>query len=102
MRLWVHFPDAVVSYDNSMNTLPDTSRLPFDRPAIYLISVEGRIPSDWLDRLDGMRANVIDGIAAQVVTTLTGELADQAALAGVLKTIYELHLSVLSVTRLDG
>ncbi len=91
-----------MSYDDSMNTLPDTSRLPFDRPAIYLISVEGRIPPSWLDCLDGMRATVIDGIAAQVVTTLTGELEDQAALAGVLNAIYDLHLTVLSVTRLDG
>jgi hypothetical protein len=35
------------------------------------------------------------------VTTLVGELADQVALAGVLNTLVELHLSVVSVERLS-
>ena len=36
------------------------------------------------------------------VTTLLGELSDQAALAGVLNTLYELHLPVLTVERLSA
>ena len=39
--------------------------------------------------------------AEPVVTTLLGELSDQAALVGVLNTLYELHLLVLSVERLS-
>jgi hypothetical protein len=35
------------------------------------------------------------------VTTLVGELRDQAALAGVLNTLYEWHLPVLSLQRLS-
>jgi hypothetical protein len=35
------------------------------------------------------------------ITTLEDELADQVALAGVLNTHYELHLTVLSVKRLN-
>jgi hypothetical protein len=35
------------------------------------------------------------------VTTLVGELADQAALAGVLNTLIELHLSVVTVERVS-
>jgi hypothetical protein len=31
------------------------------------------------------------------VTTLRGELGDQASLAGVLNTLYELHLPIISV-----
>jgi hypothetical protein len=38
---------------------------------------------------------------APPVTTLRGELGDQAALAGVLNTLYEMHLTVLSVKRLE-
>jgi hypothetical protein len=34
-------------------------------------------------------------------TTLEGELSDQAALAGVLNTLYELHLTLLLVERLN-
>jgi hypothetical protein len=40
--------------------------------------------------------------AESPVTTLLGELADQAALAGVLNTLYELRLPVLSVERLPA
>jgi hypothetical protein len=40
--------------------------------------------------------------AGPTVTTLVGELADQAALAGVLNTLFELHLSVITVERLSA
>ena len=40
--------------------------------------------------------------AVPPVTVLEGELRDQTALAGVLNSLYELHLSVLSVTCLDN
>jgi hypothetical protein len=33
----------------------------------------------------------------EVVTTLAGRLIDQAELSGVLNTLYELHLPILSV-----
>jgi hypothetical protein len=40
--------------------------------------------------------------ASPPVTTLEGELRDQAALAGVLNSLYELHLTVISVKRLES
>ena len=36
------------------------------------------------------------------VATLVGLMRDQAELAGVLNTLYELHLSLLSVEYLNG
>ena len=36
------------------------------------------------------------------VTELSGKARDQAELAGVLNTLYELHLTLLSVEYLDG
>ena len=39
--------------------------------------------------------------AGPPVTTLLGELPDQAALAGVLNTLYEMHLPVLLVERVS-
>jgi hypothetical protein len=41
------------------------------------------------------------GEADHTVTSLCGELSDQAALAGVLNTLYELHLAVILVKRLN-
>lgn len=36
------------------------------------------------------------------ISTLLGELSDQAALMGVLNTLYDLHLPVLSVERVSN
>ena len=71
--------------------------IPFDRPATYQIRVQGRVDPDWSDRLAGMTIRLTAEKTSPPVTTLLGELGDQAALAGVLNTLYELHLPVLSV-----
>jgi hypothetical protein len=71
--------------------------IPFDRPAIYQISVQGRIEPDWSDRLAGMALHLTTEDGCPPVTTLDGELSDQAALLGVLNSLYELHLTILSV-----
>jgi hypothetical protein len=75
--------------------------LPFDRPATYQISVKGWIDPTWSDRLEGMAISQTKVAADPQVSTLEGSLHDQAALAGVLNTLYELHLPVLLVKRLD-
>ncbi len=74
----------------------------FDGPAAYRICVQGRIPVRWSDRLEGMAITVETPGDGPSVTTLEGELSDQASLAGVLNTLYELHLPVLSVECLGG
>ncbi len=85
-----------------MNTVLPPSRSGFDRPATYRIDVQGHIPARWCDRLEGMAITEGSAEAEPTVTTLVGELADQVALAGVLNTIVELHLSVVSVERLSA
>ncbi len=74
---------------------------PFDSPATYQIIVQGKIGPTWSDRLDGMliHLNQVEGETCE--TMLEGELSDQAALAGVLNTLYELHLTVILVKRLN-
>ena len=54
------------------------------------------------DLLGGMTISPDTVEVGPLVTTLEGELRDQAALAGVLNTLYELHLTVLSVKRLNS
>ena len=53
--------------------------------------------------LDDHRANWLEGLALtrenDGTTTLTGRLADQAALHGVLNTIRDLNLPIVSVRR---
>ena len=83
------------------NVLP-ASRSGFDGTATYRIDVQGRIPPRWCERLEGMAITEYAPQAGPIVSTLLGELSDQAALAGVLNTLYELHLPVLSVQRLSA
>jgi hypothetical protein len=83
-----------------MKAVLSPSRSGFDLPATYRIGVQGRIPARWCDRLEGMTITEGSQEADTPVTTLLGELSDQAALAGVLNTLYELHLPVLTVERL--
>ncbi len=85
-----------------MKAVLSPSRSGFDRPATYRIGVLGRIPARWCDRLEGMTITERSSDAEPTVTTLLGELSDQAALAGVFNTLYELHLPVLSVERLSA
>jgi hypothetical protein len=74
----------------------------FDRPATYRIGVKGRIPRDWCDRLEGMAVTEASPAANSTVTTMVGELADQAALAGLLDTLFQLHLTVVFVECLSA
>jgi len=70
-------------------------------PAIYRIRVRGHIDAKWSERLEGM--NITQGRHSEKddETILVGRLADQAALAGVMNTLYEQHLPVLSVDCLE-
>ena len=80
-----------------MMTQPSSEHFTFDNPAIYRIRVQGRLKASWSNRLEGMTICVFAPDDGPLVTTLEGTLLDQAALAGVLNTLYELHLPVLEV-----
>jgi hypothetical protein len=72
----------------------------FDFPAEYEIRVRGKIKTGWSDRLEGMTASLETRPDGTTETKLVGELRDQAAVMGVLYTLYEQHLELLSVSRL--
>lgn len=72
----------------------------FDSPAAYQITVRGGIPPVWSSRLEGMAINRLILDNGTVFTVLTGELTDQAALSGVLNTLYELRLPIVVVNKL--
>jgi hypothetical protein len=68
-----------------------------DRPATYEIVVPGRLDESWTDWLEGMTVAVKSGGDGPTITTLTGVIADQAALQGLLNRLYSLGLSLISV-----
>lgn len=66
-------------------------------PAIYRIRVRGRLDVELSGRLEGMRIESMTRADGKAETVLEGRLLDQAALAGVLNTLYELHFPVMAV-----
>jgi hypothetical protein len=66
-------------------------------PAVYVILVEGQLEQTWSAQLSGMTITVYETSDGQH-TVLAGMLIDQAALQGVLQTLYDLGLPVRSVT----
>jgi hypothetical protein len=80
---------------------PSTTRLLFDLPGRYRIRVHGRLGASWAGRLGDMTITVRHA-ADQQVTTLTGEIVDQAALLGVLNTLYDMGFPLLKVERLGA
>ncbi len=72
--------------------------LEFDSPACYRIRVQGALKPSWSNRLGGMSITGPDPAGPVPVTTLCGRLIDQAALLGVLNSLYNsLHMTLLSV-----
>jgi hypothetical protein len=87
-----------VVYYAEMETLSEFA-LDFDSRVEYQVVVKGKIPPGWSDRLGGMAIRY-GRVGETAVTILTGELADQAALTGMLLSLYGLHLPLISVQKL--
>lgn len=68
------------------------------QPPVYQIRVRNHLDSQWTDWFSGMSITLEeDG-----VTVLTGPVADQAALHGLLKKIRDLGMPLVSVNRVDA
>jgi hypothetical protein len=75
-----------------------TNRRGFDKPATYRIRVQGTLDSQWSDWFDGFAIVAEPGGK----TLLTGQVADQPALHGILAKISNLALPLLLVERVDN
>lgn len=73
----------------------------FTTPAIYKIVVAGHLDESWSDRLNGMQINMNKSQSNDQVSILIGQLNDQSALSGVLNTLHDFHMTVISVNVLD-
>ncbi len=80
-----------------MKTPP--SNLSVISPAKYKISVVGVLDGSFSARLGGLTIHNVesDRTTGKPVVTLTGQLADQAALLGVLNALYNLHMPLIAV-----
>ena len=72
-------------------------KLTLDQPATYQIKVPGHLDESWLEWAGGMTITVENGNDRPPSTTLTGPVADQAALQSLLRRLYSLGLPLISV-----
>lgn len=67
----------------------------------YEITVEGTLDAAWTDIFNGMTITLIPQDKGKPLTTLKGEVHDQAALRGILNKLWDLNLRLISVVVLD-
>ena len=67
----------------------------------YQIKIRGQLDESWSDWFEGMTITVECHNDDPPITTLTGTLADQSALLGVLLRIHDLNLTVTSVKAIE-
>lgn len=63
---------------------------------IYKIRVQGQLDTGWSEWFQGIEITYQDGIS-----TLTGPIADQSALRGLLTRIWDLNLTLISAVRVE-
>ena len=68
----------------------------FTGPGFYRIEVQGPLRADWSDRFGAMQVLAGEN-AEEKVSVLQGCVSDQAELSGILNSLYELHMSLISV-----
>src|SRR6266540_20052 len=67
------------------------------QPMVYQIRIQGHLGSEWTDWFAGLSITLSDNGE----TLLTGPVADQAALHGLLRKVRDLGLPLLSVIQLQ-
>lgn len=65
--------------------------------AIYRIAVRGKLDAGLARHLDGLNLSEECSDDSTPVSILVGRFVDQTALAGILHSLYELHLPLVSV-----
>lgn len=70
---------------------------PPDHPHRYEIRLSGHLDPRWTARFDGMALTT----ACDGTTVIEGPVVDQAALHGLLRTLQDIGLPLLSVNQID-
>jgi hypothetical protein len=82
--------------------MPPAKCVTIATPGVYQIRVQGALDASWSDRMRGVNIQVLDQPDGASETVLTGHFVDQAALSGVLNTLYDLSFPLLEVVRLEA
>lgn len=81
--------------EDPVNRIPGTDAT---RPMVYQIRLKGHLGPQWNEWFGGLTITLEDNGD----TLLTGSVADQAALHGLLKSVRDLGIPLISVSPLDA
>jgi hypothetical protein len=76
---------------------PDHPECDSSQPAIYQIRIGGHLGCQWVEWFEGLTLMLEENGD----TVLTGPVADQAALYGLLRKVRDLGVSLISVNRVE-
>ena len=69
---------------------------------VYQIKVQGELDQSWSDWFSGVKVVTESRGGGAPITILTGVMADQSALRGIISKIWDLNLTLVSVARLGA
>jgi hypothetical protein len=77
-------------------------KITLEQPGTYRICVSGRLNAAWTGYFEEMAISETGDTNGTILTMLTGELPDQAAVQGVLQKLYNLGFPLISVLLIQG
>lgn len=84
------------------NTSRSDQSNPAENGGVYEIKIKGLLDEHWKQWFEGMElVNVTNGETGQECTLITGPIADQPALHGLLAKIRDLNLTLISVRKVN-
>ena len=72
-----------------------------DRQQVYQVKLRGRLDARWSTWFHGMAITSEEADDGCVITTLTGPVIDQVELRGILVKIWDLNLTLVSVSQVE-
>jgi hypothetical protein len=73
-----------------------------DESAVYQIKVKGVLDRTWSDWFNGMAITFEHASDNPPITTLSGVVADQSKLRGILTKVWDLNLTLISVRQIES
>jgi len=67
--------------------------------ALYQITVEGYLDKQWIHEMTGMSVSYSSN---NKISTLTGKVEDQSALNGLINTLYNQRVTVVSIIKISN
>ena len=74
----------------------------FQNEARYEIRVDGHLDQRWSDWFEGMELPQAFNQNGSPITVLTGTIVDQAALHGILASVRDIGIPIISVNRIES